>query len=110
MAQPVWVNILDNHSKVWGYDFFSKEGGGSNTIITYYGKIGLSMQNLRKTEKEFNNYYDARDYVMQKIKEKEQKGYIQIPNHKYFGFICDNRTPDYIRDYIIEQTKMEETR
>jgi len=85
MANDVWVNISDNHFKVWGFDCF-EDNTGKCDVITYWGRIGLSMQKLAKNTKQFPGYFDAYDYIMDKIKEKGAKGYKRIPNHIYFSF------------------------
>jgi len=44
------------------------------------------MGRLNKNKKLFPQYGLAYDYIMDKIKEKDTKGYKRIPNHLYFSF------------------------
>jgi predicted DNA-binding WGR domain protein len=90
MANDVWVNILDNHFKVWGFDCFSQDNGEA-TVTTYWGKIGLPMQRLNSKTKPFPSYADAYDYIMLKIREKDAKGYKRIPNHRYFEYTYSDK-------------------
>lgn len=90
MAEIVWVHISDGHSKVWGYDCFTQEASGETEVITYWGRIGLSMSKLQKNHKQFKRFFDAYDYVRDKVDEKQAKGYKRMPNHTYFGLIHDD--------------------
>ena len=89
MSAYVFVNISDNHFKVWGFDAFTSET--QNEVIAYYGRIGIPMQHLRKHRKIFDRWYDARKYVSDKIQEKICKGYKGVPNCFYFQMIQSPR-------------------
>jgi len=91
MANMVWVNIEDNHFKIWGFDIFQDNTTGECELITYWGRIGTPMQKLAKNKKPFRNYPDAYDYIMDKIKEKNAKGYKQMPNHEYFEYTYQDK-------------------
>lgn len=91
MSQYVFVNITENHFKVWGYDWFSNTQNSENELIAYYGRIGLPMQHLNKHRKTFACWYDARMYIKKKIDEKICKGYVALPNSMYFQMIQSPR-------------------
>ena len=55
----VYVNIKDNHFKVWGCDLYSNIKTGESNVISYFGKIGVSMQRLRKNNRFFKDYHSA---------------------------------------------------
>lgn len=99
VMQIVWVNIKDNHFKIWGCDCFT-QANGETEVIAYYGKIGLSMQKLHKHRKEFNTYADAYDYIRNKIDEKACKGYMTIANGKYFDLINCEKPLSTLVKYI----------
>ena len=91
MANEVYVNIKDNHFKVWGYDCFVSTTGQESSVTTYWGKIGVTMDKLQKKEKTFPTNWAARDFVWSKINEKINKGYNSIPNWQYFGAINEGK-------------------
>lgn len=86
MAEIVWVHISNGHSKVWGFDCFT-QANDETEVITYWGRIGLTMDKLQKNRKQFTHFGDAHDYVRNKVDEKQFKGYKRMPNHQYFGLI-----------------------
>ena len=87
MAAYVFVNITDNHFKVWGYDLFYAPDEGAGETITYWGRIGQPMHKLNKKRKSFDYAPDAYGYAQQKVDEKLWKGYKAIPNSLYFVLI-----------------------
>lgn len=91
MANEVYVNIKDNHFKVWGYDCFVTEKTGEAEITTYWGKIGLPLCNLQSKKKSFSSSFEAREFIWKKIGEKIDKGYNSMPNWQYFGAITDKK-------------------
>ena len=91
MAENVYVNIDNQHFKVWGYDSFVKHDGEETTVITYWGRIGLPMYKLRKNEIIFPIKEKAQDYIWNKIHEKIEKGYMAMPNWQYFEAISEEK-------------------
>ena len=91
MAEHVYVNIDNLHFKIWGYDSFVKCDNGETTIITYWGRIGLPMDKLRKRETIFPSKEKAQDYIWEKILGKIGKGYVAMPNWQYFEAISDEK-------------------
>lgn len=91
MAEHIYVNIDNQHFKVWGYDSFVKCDNGETTVITYWGRIGLPMCRLRKNEMTFPIKEKAQDYIWNKIQEKIKKGYVAMPNWQYFEAITEEK-------------------
>ena len=106
MSAYVFVNISDNHFKVWGHDGFCSDKTGEHEIITYWGRIGLPMYRLQKHKKYIDNFHDARKYIFAKIAEKICKGYKGIPNGMYFQMI---QSPRGIAALIEKVKHLEET-
>jgi predicted DNA-binding WGR domain protein len=92
--ETVYVNIKDNHFKVWGCDCFSSDS--ESEVITYWGRIGVPMQRLQKNRKKFGSFAEASGYVMRKVREKRAKGYESMPNHVYFGAVLDGTAPQVV--------------
>lgn len=86
MSNYVFINISDNHFKVWGFDCWQCDDG-TGSITTYWGKIGKRMQYLQKHTKEYKRWYDAYDYCKKKVEEKFCNRYVAIPNWMYFQMI-----------------------
>jgi len=89
MASYVYINITENHFKVWGYDLFVDQNSGE--VIAYWGRIGISMQRLNKNRKQFDIAANAFDYARKKCDEKLCKGYKGFPNWLYFQMIQSSR-------------------
>ena len=89
--KSIYVNITENHFKVWGYTYFIDNLRGTHTIIAYWGKIGLQMDRLQKKEKVFFTRSDAHDYIWLKIDEKIGKGYSSMPNWQYWDAISSGK-------------------
>lgn len=87
----VYINMNGNHFKVWGFDMFSNTATGECDVVSYWGRIGVSMSKLQKKKKTFKTYADAYDYVWAKMREKQDKGYWTMPNSQYFGAINDEK-------------------
>jgi len=87
----VYVNINGNHFKMWGFDLFQNSTTGETNMISYWGRIGISMSKLQKKTKIFKTYADAYDYAWAKMREKQDKGYWTIPNSQYFSVINDDK-------------------
>jgi predicted DNA-binding WGR domain protein len=89
MANFVFCNIKGTSFKVWGFDVYVNDKTNESNVITYFGKIGVSMQRLRKCNKLFTGG-EAITYANAKIKEKQAKGYVPVLNHKYFELVDSN--------------------
>lgn len=87
----VYINIKDNHFKIWGCDLYRNGKTEETTAVSYWGKIGLTMDKLRRKVKIFHTYREAYDYMWDKIKEKIEKGYNSIPNSQYFDSVNNNK-------------------
>lgn len=87
----VYVNVKGTSAKVWGCDLFKSGETGESYVTWYWGSIGKYMHELTKKKAQFPNYAEAYDAVMDKIQEKERKGYMRCPNAGYFQLITDFR-------------------
>ena len=58
----VWLNVQDNHFKIWGCDLF--KGEKESRVITYWGKIGLTMDCMQKKEKTFEQYIFSKNDLL----------------------------------------------
>ena len=91
MTEEIYFNIDNGHFKVWGYNSLVDDTKDEWTIITYWGRVGITMYKLRKNKKTFSGHADAYDYIWNKIKEKLNKGYHTMPNSQYFDSIIDEK-------------------
>ncbi len=101
MSEIVWACVNNGSFKVWGFDCFTNEKTGETNIITYFGRIGRTMQELRKINKWFKSYGDTYDYIMQKIKDKDCN-YIRFSNPRYFELINSNKISTLIKEIEVK--------
>jgi len=64
------IHLSDKSQKVWGFNSYSNDKEQKYNTIFYYGRVGIPMQRLNKTNKWFSSYYDCYDHLHKKIKEK----------------------------------------
>ncbi len=66
-----YKNEAENAFKFWEIRIEAKK-----KVITKYGRIGI--ENPAEKENKFNSEEDARKYAEKKIREKMNKGYVEI--------------------------------
>ena len=66
-----YKNQYENAFKFWEIKIEAKK-----KVITKYGRIGI--ENPAAKENKFNSEEDARKYAEKKIREKMNKGYVEI--------------------------------
>ena len=66
-----YKNQTENAFKFWEIKIEAKK-----RVITKYGRIGI--ENPAAKENKFNSEEDARKYAEKKIREKMNKGYVEI--------------------------------
>ena len=66
-----YKNLTENAFKFWEIKIEAKK-----KVITKYGRIGI--QNPAETENKFSSEEAARKYAEKKIREKMNKGYVEI--------------------------------
>ena len=103
MAKEIYFHIWNGHFKMWGYDCYKQKD--QTEIKLYWGKIGESLSDLRVKSKIFTNYWDAYDYIEDKIDEKERKGYEAIQNAIWTSYVCKEISLSQLIG-IIEKTKI----
>ena len=105
MAREIYFHIWNGHFKMWGYDcYISKD---HTEIKLYWGKIADSLSHLQQKSKMFTDYWDAYDFIKDKIDDKLRKGYVALKNSDYTKYTGEEITlSELIR--MIEQLKLEE--
>ena len=51
MSSTILIHSSRYSQKVWGYDVYVNNQTGKSNVITFYGKLGKSMQKLTKRNK-----------------------------------------------------------
>jgi len=64
-----FIHIWEGHYKVWSYELSGKD------ISFYWGRIGKTQSTLTKT---FRTEYEAEKFILTKVQEKLNKGYVNI--------------------------------
>ena len=82
MSEYIFFNIWDGF-KMWGIELYSNEKTGECNTISYYGRIKDALQKLNHKNKWHKDFGDGHDYIMQKMKDKRGKGYVEVKNSIY---------------------------
>lgn len=88
MSSTILIHSSRYSQKVWGYDVYVNNQTGKSNVITFYGKLGKSMQKLTKRNKWFDNFADCHNWIMKKVdKKRREKGYFICKRSEYFDKI-----------------------
>ncbi len=105
MAREIYFHIWNGHFKMWGYDCYKSKD--YTEIVLYWGKIADSLSHLQQKSKIFTDYWDAYDFIKDKIDDKLRKGYVALKDSDWGRYACEEITlSELIR--MIEQLKPEE--
>ena len=102
MAREIYFHIWNNHFKMWGYDCYVQKD--QTEIALYWGRIGQSLSDLQQKRKIFSEYWDAYDYIKNKVDDKLRKGYVAIKNSEWTKYVGEETSlSDFIK--LIEEAR-----
>lgn len=87
MAREIYFHIWEGHFKMWGYDCYKQKG--QTEIVLYWGRIAGSLGRLQQKSKIFIEYWDAYDFIKNKIDDKLRKGYVAFKNSDWSRYSCE---------------------
>ena len=96
--------LLAKHGKtfkIWGFDLFANREEGTATLHTYWGRIGLRMDQLTKKTEE-GELYTLWAKAENRWIDKAGGEYTPVPNHRYFDLV--HRFHEDI-DNLIDESK-----